>query len=527
VFVVPDSREGWVQSLRLLLNVFLHPDPSHRRSLPVFDYSSIRTAGSPIKGFGGTSQGPEPLRDLHRSLEEVLLGNAGAVLSVTTIVDIMNLIGKCVVAGNVRRSAEIAFGDPSSDEYIHLKNYDRNPRRAGHGWASNNSVFASLGMDYSEVCHQIETNGEPGFAWLENMRAFSRVDGPPDHKDARASGGNPCLEQTLESYELCCLVETFPARHESLDDFRDTLRAAFLYAKIVTLAPTHWPITNSIMRRNRRVGTSLSGVAQFLAARGIGALQQWCLEGYETIQREDAALSEKFGVPKSVKTTCIKPSGTVSLLAGSTPGLHFPESRFYIRRVRLSSDSALLPILEQSGFSVEPAVGSEATTVVVEFPIDAGEGVRTLNDVGMWEQLGLAAFLQRFWADNQVSCTVTFDPATEGAQLPRALDLFQFQLKGVSFLPRERSSGSRQGGDDHVDSTPVAPYPQMPYESISEDRYRSLMRTIDVASLGDNLSKTSLVDHPSSAQDEVPDKFCDSASCEVDVVRNKTTPTEM
>jgi ribonucleoside-triphosphate reductase (thioredoxin) len=148
--------------------------------------------------------GPGPLKELHASLLTVLDRNAGSALSVTTIVDVMNLVGKCIVAGNVRRTAEIAFGDPASDEYVDLKNYEAHPERQGHGWTSNNSVFAPLGMDYSGVCERVRSNGEPGFAWLPNMQAYSRMDGAPDHKDARARGGNPCLEQTLESYGSCC-----------------------------------------------------------------------------------------------------------------------------------------------------------------------------------------------------------------------------------------------------------------------------------------------------------------------------------
>ena len=85
---------------------------------------------------------------------------------------------------------------------------------------SNNSVWASLGMDYGPVAKRIMDNGEPGFAWLDNMQQFSRMNSAPDYKDMRAMGGNPCLEQTLESYELCCLVETFPDRHEDLDDYK-------------------------------------------------------------------------------------------------------------------------------------------------------------------------------------------------------------------------------------------------------------------------------------------------------------------
>ena len=128
----------------------------------------------------------------------------------------MNLIGKCVVAGNVRRTAEIVFGDPYDEEYLDLKNYKVNPHRDQYGWTSNNSIFAELGMDYTESAKRIVDNGEPGFAWLENMRQYSRMKNGGDNKDHRAMGGNPCLEQTLESYELCCLVETFPSNHDDL-----------------------------------------------------------------------------------------------------------------------------------------------------------------------------------------------------------------------------------------------------------------------------------------------------------------------
>jgi ribonucleoside-triphosphate reductase (thioredoxin) len=200
----------------------------------------------------------------------------------------MNIIGKCVVAGNVRRTAEIAFGSPYSDEYISLKDYTVNPHRAPYSWTSNNSVFAELGrlclmlitatclasnlctqgMDYGPVAQKVLLNGEPGFAWLDNMKAYGRMCESPNHKDHRAKGGNPCLEQTLESYEICCLVETFPDKHDTVEDFLRTLELAVLYAKSVTLGSTHWPQTNNVMLRNRRIGTSLSGVAQFISSRG-------------------------------------------------------------------------------------------------------------------------------------------------------------------------------------------------------------------------------------------------------------------
>jgi ribonucleoside-triphosphate reductase (thioredoxin) len=159
---VEDSREGWVQSLRVLLDAYLNPQ-STQTAIPRFHYHLIRPAGVPIKGFGGTSQGPGILREMHESISSLLQASSGQPISVTNIVDIMNLIGKCVVSGNIRRTAEIAFGNPESDEYISLKDYKINPQRAAHGWTSNNSVFAELGMDYQKVCEKVALNGE---VWL-------------------------------------------------------------------------------------------------------------------------------------------------------------------------------------------------------------------------------------------------------------------------------------------------------------------------------------------------------------------------
>jgi len=256
IYMIPDTREGWVESLRLLLESYFHGLPHIE-----FDYNQIRPAGAVIKGFGGVSSGHEPLKEVHDEIRNVLDDNSGEPITVTTIVDIMNLIGKCVVAGNVRRTAEIVFGDAYDDEYLDLKNYEVNPHREQYGWTSNNSIFAELGMDYTDVCKRIVDNGEPGFAWLENMRKYSRMQNGGDNKDHRVAGGNPCLEQSLESYELCCLVETFPSNHDSLEDYQRTLKYAYLYAKTVTLGRTHWPETNRVMLRNRRIGCSVSGVA--------------------------------------------------------------------------------------------------------------------------------------------------------------------------------------------------------------------------------------------------------------------------
>ena len=483
VYEIPDTREGWVESLRLLLESYFHG------TAPVtFDYTKVRDEGEPIKGFGGVSSGHEPLKEVHESIRNVLNNNLNNPITVTTIVDIMNLIGKCVVAGNVRRTAEIVFGDPYDDEYLDLKNYKVNPDREQYGWTSNNSIFAELGMDYTDVCKRINDNGEPGFAWLDNMRKFSRMQNGGDNKDHRVAGGNPCLEQSLESYELCCLVETFPNNHDSLEDYQRTLKYAYLYAKTVTLGKTHWPETNRVMLRNRRIGCSVSGVAQFITKHGMEELRTWLENGYDTIQEWDKQYSDWFAVPKSIKTTSVKPSGTVSLLVGATPGMHYPESRFYIRRIRASKHSELLEPLKRAGYTVEPAFGSEDSTVVIEVPVDVGEGIRTASDLSIWEQFSLAAFLQRHWADNQVSCTATFDPETEADELPHVLNYFQYRLKGISLLPRHE----------------LGAYKQMPYEAIDEKTYNKKLK---------KLGRLSFVGI--EGEEAEIDKFCNNDVCEI------------
>jgi ribonucleotide reductase alpha subunit len=186
-FVIPDSREGWVEACTHLLKHYFHRSPR-----PIFKFDLVRPAGSPIKGFGGVSAGPEPLKELLESVEAVLLQHKGKKLSITGIVDIMNMIGKCIVSGNVRRSAEIAFG-PETDEFLDLKNYKLNPHRSKYGWTSNNSVMAQIGMNYEPIVDRIFDNGEPGLIWLQNMRAFSRMGRKPDFKDRRVTGSNPCV----------------------------------------------------------------------------------------------------------------------------------------------------------------------------------------------------------------------------------------------------------------------------------------------------------------------------------------------
>lgn len=476
--IVADTREGWVELVRVFLKAYVGEE-----QLPGnVDYSQVRPAGSPIRGFGGTASGPAPLQELVSTIPNILDPLIGKPITSTAIVDLFNVIGRCVVAGNVRRSAEILFGEPTDDEFLSLKDPEKNLEALrSHRWASNNSIFAFVGQDYSRVAEMTAKNGEPGYEWLDNARAYSRMDGKPDNRDSNAAGGNPCLEQTLESYELCCLVETFPANHDSYDDYRRTLKFAYLYAKTVTLVPTHDPRTNAVLLRNRRIGTSQSGIAQSITKHGRRRHFEWCDGGYRYLRDLDRQYSRWLCVPESIKITSVKPSGTVSLLAGATPGVHFPHSEFYIRNIRFEKGSRLAQVLEAAGYPTEDDVYTP-NTVVISFPVHEKHFSRCKDEVSMWEQLEMVAQMQTYWADNQVSATVTFKPE-EAKDIKNALELYETRLKGVSFLPAD-------GGG----------YEQAPYIKIDRDtfeRMSSALKPVDY----------SAVTH------EVTDAFCDGDKC--------------
>ncbi|MCP4763682.1 MAG: hypothetical protein GY870_18065, partial [archaeon] len=270
---------------------------------------------------------------------------------------------------------------------------------------------------------------------------------------------NPCGEQTLESFELCCLVETFPSRHESYEEYQETLKYAYLYAKSVTLLNTHWGVTNAVMGKNRRIGTSQSGIIDAFVKHGRRTMLEWCEKGYDYLKNLDAEYSDWFCIPKSIKITSVKPSGTVSLLPGVSPGIHYPHSEYYIRRIRIAKNSDLIPIVKEAGYIVVDDVYSD-NAYVVEFPIHESYFERSKNDISIWEQFENAADYQKHWSDNQVSITITFQK-NEVKDIKYCLQCYEDKLKGISMLPIS----------DHG-------YEQAPYEEISKEKYEELIANI-------------------------------------------------
>jgi adenosylcobalamin-dependent ribonucleoside-triphosphate reductase len=506
--LIDDSREGWVDALRVTLESYAG-GPSYK-----LDYSKIRPKGSPIKTFGGVAPGPAILKKLcEKSIPSILEPLVGEEITSTAIVDLMNHIGVCVVSGNVRRSAELAIGDWNDSKYIEMKNHKKHGKALkSHRWMSNNSIFAHVGMDYTEIGEHISTNGEPGCIWMENVHSFGRRKDGFDDTD-EAEGFNPCVEQPIESHECCTLVELYPGNHESPEEFIETVKFAYMYGKTVTLVSTHNKKSNQVMMKNRRIGTSMSGIEQAITKFGKRVFfREFCDAGYVAIRNWDRIYSNWLGVPRSVRVTTVKPSGTVSLLAGASPGIHKPNGRKYIRYVGWERDHRYIDAFKSAGFLVEENIRSEdKTELMVLFPVEETKPCRyTEEETNIWEQFQLASDMQYWWSDNGVSCTVKFDPETEKNQISDCLATYESRLKAISLLPK---SGHR--------------YLQCPYTMVSDnykkqDRYidghriiwtteefETYRRKINSVKLREELARIAI--------DAAGEKGCTNDTCEVEV----------
>lgn len=489
-YVVPDTREGWVEAMALRLGSYLLPG----RGRITFDVTHVRPKGEPIKGFGGTASGPEPLLQLLDLIDHQLNGRGGELVRSRDIADLFCMIGKCVVAGNVRRSAEIGLGHPWDDDYVSLKDWTlpaNEERMAADGWGnlSNNSVFATPGMPLSDIVRTNIVNGEPGLIYLDLMRSHGRLNDKPQDRDYRVMGVNPCGEQPLEHAEVCNLVETFPTRIKDMREWERVLKFAFMYAKSVTLLQTHIPEVNEVINRNRRIGLSMTGQAQFAHERGLFELINWQDRGYAIVRARDKQYSEWLGVRESIAVTTSKPSGTVALLAGVTPGVHWPVTGGpYTRRMRLRHEDPIVAALTAAGYYSEPDRMDPVHTVVIELPT-LGVEMPSEREVSLAEKMSLAAICQRFWSDNSVSATFSFLPGEE-AEIEAMIRRYEGHLKSMSFLP--------------LGEKPA--YLQMPYEAMPLRTIQA--RQFTISSLNWDLLY-------SAGADALGEKYCSNDSCEL------------
>lgn len=444
-FIVPDSRQGWVNLLRNVLQAFFVTGKP-------FTYSTIlvRGAGEPIKTFGGTASGPIPLVEGITKVTTLLQSRAGKKLRSIDVLDINNIVGSIVVAGNVRRSAEVALGDPDDFLYLRAKRWDVGTIP---NWRSmsNNSIYADTYEQISEsVWEGYKGNGEPyGFFNLPLAQSRGRLQ---DRITDNCEGANPCMEITLADGEACNLCELFLNNIDTYDQLIDCAKLLYKTQKAIWTLPALYEKTAKIVGKNMRIGLGVGGVCQALDKI------DWLDQVYTELREFDKEWSSQKGYPTSIKLSTIKPSGTISLLAGATPGVHPAYAPFYIRRVRMQSSDSLVEFCRERGYHVEHVKNYDGTvdhrTVIVEFPCMVPEGTLIAKDVSAIEQLELVKRLMTVWVDNSISVTVYYKIEELEDIKVWLKNNYETSIKSVSFLLH-----SEHGFD------------QAPYEEISEMDY--------------------------------------------------------
>ena len=479
--IVPDSREGWKRILHAVLKSYFYTGKS-------FTYSTIlvREFGAPLKTFGGTASGPGALIDGIADICKVMENRAGKKLRSIDVLDIANIIGRIVVSGSSRRSAQIAMGDPDDVLFMRAKNWG-----TGNvpGWRanSNNSIYAD-GYDeiMSELWKGYDGSGEP--YGLLNRKLARNVGRLGEKKaDPSIEGFNPCAEIALGDGESCNLATIFLPNVTSFKQFCEISRLLYMVQKQITNLRYPYAKTNRIVAKNRRLGQSITGVLQCTEEQ-----LSWLSKGYEYLQDLDEGYSQKHGMNQSVRLTTVQPSGTLSLLPGVTPGIHPAFAEYYIRRVRFGSADPLIEACRKRGYNVIPDVGIDGredhTKWVVEFPAKSPENAILASDMTAVEQLEWVKRMQTEWADNAVSVTVYYRIEELSEIKDWLKQNYDNSVKSVSFLL-------------HADHN----FFLAPYEEIDEQTYNSMMSKIDFSSpLTASTLDDNLIDDPSCATGACP-----------------------
>lgn len=405
IHYVGDSREGWCDALRMLVEAYTMPN----KRKPIFKDDHVRKKGTLIKGFGGKSSGPGPLMDLFRDVEQLFETPGIDVVRLKT--DIANKIGVCVVAGNVRRSAELAKGKPNDPIFMDLKDYEKYPEREDFGYMSNNSVALFTDEDFEclgEVAKRVVVRGEPGIINLRNL-IYGRIGKQNQPREDKADIFNPCGEIPLEDKELCNVVETVPTRCPNVETWYEACEFAAFYACTVSLLPTHRAETNRVVVRNRRIGVGIIDWTGWIHAEGLHKVTAYMRRGYSVVVDTATQRNAEAGVPAPIRFTTIKPGGTGPKLPGKTPGIGYPTFRETLRRMRVAANAPIVPVLDGANVPFESCYFDPQGTRIYEYPTLQGPAAPA-DEISLWEQATNLVTVQREWSDNAVSNTLYFRP---------------------------------------------------------------------------------------------------------------------
>lgn len=273
-----------------------------------------------------------------------------------------------------------------------------------------------------------------------------------------------CAEQSLAPYETCCLAEVFLPNITSYEEFIDIITLLYRINKHSLTLPCHHSETEDIVFKNMRMGIGLTGVLQASKEQ-----LSWLDSAYKYLRDYDDRYSKLNGLNTSIKLTTIKPSGTLSLLPGVTPGIHPGYAQYMYRRITVAADHVLVNVCRKNGYPIEYKKNFDGTedynSVIVTFPFAYPEGTILAKDMTALEQLKWVRRMQEEWSDNSVSCTVYY----RKEELPEIREYlmknYRNNHKSLSFLLH-----SEHG------------FAQAPYEEITKEQYDELVANTEVIS---------------------------------------------
>ncbi|MBQ3423024.1 MAG: ribonucleoside-triphosphate reductase, adenosylcobalamin-dependent, partial [Romboutsia sp.] len=422
--IVGDSKEGWMDALDIFIEVFY----SHKyRKIEniIMNYNNVRPAGERLKTFGGTSSGYKSMQTMISKIYSIFV-NTGKTnseykkLKTIEAMDIANIVAENVVSGGVRRSALICLFDADDEDILKCKSelYIKNEndewilnKDISHRQMSNNSIYYKERPSDEQIKWQIQQmrySGEPAFI---NGEAISK-------RRPNGQGCNPCGEILLDNDGLCNLTTinlmAFVDKNgninkeELFEAQRLSARAGYRMANI-DLELHKW---NRIQKRDKLIGCSFTGFQDFVNITKLNSKEQEnLLYELKCIAKQAAnEYATELGENKPLLVTTIKPEGTLSCVAGGvSSGIHYSHAPYYIRRIRISKNDALLKACEELGYKVFYEVGEDEnnyTRKVVEFPLKAPEG-KTKYDISALEQLELYKKTMKYYTEHNTSITVS------------------------------------------------------------------------------------------------------------------------
>lgn len=454
-FIVPDTREGWVELLRRTLEAYFFEGRG-------FSYSTmlVRGKGSPIHGFGGVASGAEELCAGIAAICNILDARQGKKIRPIDGLDIQNIIGSIVVAGNVRRSAQLAIGDQDDFQFLNAKRWDLGNIPNWRAMSNNSVACNDIATLPEHFWRGYQGNGEPyGLVNLALSRSCGRL-GDTQYRDKEVVGYNPCGEQSLNQWETCCLSEVFLPNIKSESQLERLVTLLYKVNKHSLAMKCHHEDTESIVHKNMRMGIGIAGYLQATEEQ-----RGWLKPTYEKLRNFDQEYSRTHGFNPSIKLTTVKPGGTTPLLPGVTSATSPAFDQYFIRRIQMASNSSLVELCKSHGYPVEFRKhfdgSDDHTTVVVSFPSSYPKGTVLAKDTTAIDQLEWIKRIQTEWSDNAVSSTVYY----KKEELPAIREWlgahYNKSIKTVSFLLHK----------DHG-------FAQAPFEGISEEEFERFSKRV-------------------------------------------------